>query len=219
MNRQLLKATAFLAVPMMWATLALPPGWAEPFGNDNTPGIQDDFGFEATPPGDADMLAEGFRPGGPREGLGGGRFRQGGGFRQGNGGPNEAMGRMGISPEQLQRIQAIQQQGKNESNSLMQQLKSKRQALMQYMQSPNATEAQARALSNDMQRIQGQLSDLRIRTYFRMRNEMTPEQFQMFLKTRQSHGGGGMGGRRPGMGPGGGEGGFGGRRNHPGASE
>lgn len=168
MNRFLMKAMAFLAVPVILAA-GVPTVSAEPF-------------FE-----DGPAMAQ--RPGGEQgpRGWGGGDRAQ-------------AIQQLGITPEQLQRIKAIQEQGRAESQGLMQQMKTKRQALMQYLQSPDANEARARAMSDELNDLQRRASDLRLRTWFQIRSELSPEQIQKFTQMRQQRmqqgGGGRMGPRR-----------------------
>jgi Spy/CpxP family protein refolding chaperone len=113
------------------------------------------------------------------------------------------MQQLGLSQEQSQKLKALMQQGRTQSQALHQQLRTKRQALMQYLQSPDATESNARALNGEINDIQRQLSELRLKTWFGMRAQMTPEQLQK-LDRMKGQLGGGRGG------PGGGERRFGG---------
>jgi len=130
------------------------------------------------------------------------------------------MQQMGLTSEQAEKMKALREQGKAQSQALQQQLKTKRQAMMQYMQSPDATEAQARRMHNELNDLQRQMGEQRIKSWFQMRTFLTPEQMQKMQQMRQQrmqHGGGmrgksggkqgGPGGRRgSGMqGPGGGQ--------------
>jgi Spy/CpxP family protein refolding chaperone len=67
---------------------------------------------------------------------------------------------------------------------------------MQYLQSPNANESQARALNAEINDLQRQLSELRLKTWFGMRAQMTPEQIQKLNQMKgQFRGGQGNGDR------------------------
>lgn len=99
---------------------------------------------------------------------------------------------LGLSPDQAQKIQAIKQQGREQSKVLDQQLHTKRQALMQYLQSPTANESQARAMNAEINTLQKQLSELRLKSWFSMRAIMTPEQLQKMKQLKPP------GGRHPG---------------------
>jgi Spy/CpxP family protein refolding chaperone len=192
MNRQLLKAMTFLAVPMCLIAVS-PAGFTDPFPTGSGPsGFTDHFesGSENMTPDDWTVLSQ----------------NASGGF-QGRPGEHrqQAIKQMGLTPDQLQRVKDIQDQAKIQSQAIQAQLKAKRQALMSYMQSPDANEAQARVLLNDLHNLQKQVSELRLKTYFQMRAHLTPEQMQRFHQMHRHHGqmdGGNSGGRRF-QGPGG----------------
>lgn len=182
MNQQSpLKALAFLAVPTALLLMSAPV-WAEPF------------------------QGEGERP--PQHGahsMGKGHPQQVGGPRQQGQRParrSQMMEQLGLSAEQKQKVKALMEQGKGQSKSLNEQLKTKRQAMMQYLQSPNASEAKAKSMNNEINDIQRQLSELRLKTWFDMRSILTPEQLQ---KLNQMKGKlpGGMGGGSGSFGEGG----------------
>jgi Spy/CpxP family protein refolding chaperone len=88
------------------------------------------------------------------------------------------MRQLGISPEQMQQIKAIRDQGKAESEPLHQQLRTKQQAFSQYMQTPDANEAQARRLFGELNDAQRKMGEQRIKTWFQMRQHLTPDQLQ-----------------------------------------
>lgn len=199
-NRNPMQALAFLAIPAALLLLSV-PAQADPFqGGDNG------------------------RSFGPSTQQGNGHFRSGnmdqaGGQMQGQDRQGQMMQQLGLSQQQSQKIKALMQQGRTQSQALHQQLKTKRQALMQYLQSPDANESKARSLNAEINDIQRQLSELRLKTWFGMRAQMTPEQIQKMNQMKGKFGGG-MG--EPGSGrrfggqngqPGGygSQGGFGGR--------
>jgi len=89
-----------------------------------------------------------------------------------------------LSPKQTEAIQAIGQEGRQKSEGLKTQLRTKRHALMQYLHTNNATLAPALALNNEVNQIQRQIGELRLKTFFAMRSQLTPEQLQQFQKLK-----------------------------------
>ncbi len=85
---------------------------------------------------------------------------------------------LGLSPEQAQKVKAIMAHGKSQSEVLRRQLKTKREAMMRYVQSPSANEAGARSLNAEINELQRQLGEIRLKTWFSMRAELTPEQLE-----------------------------------------
>ena len=85
---------------------------------------------------------------------------------------------LGLNPEQAQKVNATMQQGRAQSAALRQQLKAKREAMMRYVQSPSATEAGARNLNAEMNELQRQLGEIRLKTWFSMRSQLTPAQLE-----------------------------------------
>lgn len=96
---------------------------------------------------------------------------------------------LGLSPEQSRKVDAIMAQGREQSRVLRQQLQAKRHTMMQYLQSSSANEAQARTLNSDMNDLQRQLGEVRLKTWFAMRSQLTPEQLDKLkaLKARQGN--------------------------------
>jgi Spy/CpxP family protein refolding chaperone len=85
---------------------------------------------------------------------------------------------LGLNPEQAKKVNATMQQGRGQSAALRQQLKAKREAMMRYVQSPGATEAGARNLNAEMNELQRQLGEIRLKTWFSMRSQLTPAQLE-----------------------------------------
>lgn len=83
---------------------------------------------------------------------------------------------LGLSPEQSRKVKAIMSQGRAQSKALRDQLAAKQQQMMLQLQSGNANEAQARALNSEINDLQRQISEVRLKTWFSMRAELTPEQ-------------------------------------------
>jgi Spy/CpxP family protein refolding chaperone len=89
-----------------------------------------------------------------------------------------------LSPKQTEAIQAIGQEGRQKSEGLKNQLRTKRHALMQYLHTNNAALSPALALNNEVNQIQQQIGELRLKTFFAMRSQLTPEQLQQFQKLK-----------------------------------
>lgn len=94
---------------------------------------------------------------------------------------------LGLSPEQSRKVEAIMAQGREQSRILRQQLKVKRQAMMQYLQSSSASEPQARTLNADINDLQRQLGEVRLKTWFAMRSQLTPEQLEKLKALKARH--------------------------------
>jgi Spy/CpxP family protein refolding chaperone len=94
---------------------------------------------------------------------------------------------LGLSPEQGQKVKSTMEQGRAQSQSLREQLRTKRKAMMQYLQSPNATEAGARNLNNEINDLQRRLSEIRLKTWFSMRSQLNPEQLQKLQAIKAKH--------------------------------
>jgi Spy/CpxP family protein refolding chaperone len=95
---------------------------------------------------------------------------------------------LGLSPEQAKKVNAIMEEGHRQSRALKVQLRAKRQALMQYLPTPNATQSQALALNAELNALQRQISELRLKTFFAMRAQLTPEQLQKLSQLKQREG-------------------------------
>lgn len=92
---------------------------------------------------------------------------------------HEQMARqLGLTPEQQKKFQTLRQQGRSQSQAQRQQLRSKRQALMQYLRTPQAMEARALQMQAEVNDLQKQMSEQRIKAWFQMRETLTPEQLQ-----------------------------------------
>lgn len=94
---------------------------------------------------------------------------------------------LGLSPEQGQKVKSTMEQGRAQSQPLREQLKTKRKAMMQYLQTPNATEAGARALNSDINDLQRRLSEIRLKTWFSIRSQLNPEQLQKLQALKARH--------------------------------
>lgn len=98
--------------------------------------------------------------------------------------------KLGLSPEQSKRVDALLQRGREESQALRQQLHERRQTLMRYLKRPEATEAGARAQSAEIQSLQKRLSEMRLKTWFAIRSLLTPEQIRKLGRSDNQAGSG-----------------------------
>lgn len=94
--------------------------------------------------------------------------------------------KLDLSPEQSQKVNLIMQRGKQQGQALHQTIRKKRQDLMRYLHAPDSTESQAMAMNSEINAMQRQMSELRLKTWFAMRAIMTPEQRQKLQKLRAS---------------------------------
>ncbi len=86
------------------------------------------------------------------------------------------LSRLGLSEEQSTKVKAIMEQGRMESQVLYQQLKEKRDALMSYLKTDDAIESKALTMNEDIQTLRGRLGEMRLKTWFAIREHLTPEQ-------------------------------------------
>lgn len=154
--------------------------------------------------GAAQHLSEGNAPNGrafsPNGFKGGGM----GGQRHGGGpgGPGEAHGPKGhgdngspvgllrqlnLSEEQKTKVQEIIKQGQADSKALRDKNKGRYREMMDYMASPVATESKAMDLQRQIQQEQAQLSEMRIKSWFKIRQVLTKEQLEQINSRFQEH--------------------------------
>lgn len=87
---------------------------------------------------------------------------------------------LNLTAEQRQKIQAIKQASREEAKQHHQKMRSERQAFEDYIFSPNANQQTAEAKVDGFSRDMSEMGKLRVRTLFKMKAVMTPEQFQKF---------------------------------------
>ncbi len=98
------------------------------------------------------------------------------------GGHEKMFEQLGLTDAQKEQMKALREGNKEAGKALHQELRAKRKALMKYMSSPDATKEQALSLSREVDKIQGQLSEKRINSWFEMRSILTPEQREKFAQ-------------------------------------
>jgi len=122
---------------------------------------------------------------------------------------------LGVTPEQSTKLKAVREKNQAQVKALREQSMTKRKALSQYMSSPNADANKAMAMQKELAGINQKLEEQRLKGWFEMRQNLTPEQVAKLQEMRQQHankrgqmgnkmGGGKMGGKRPQGGPSGG---------------
>lgn len=92
---------------------------------------------------------------------------------------------LNLSAEQLTAIAAIQEEGRTEASRLKAELRAKRHAMMAYVSSTSADQAKAMEHLQDVEAIRTQLSALRLQTWFKIRDVLTPEQLQRMQILRE----------------------------------
>jgi Spy/CpxP family protein refolding chaperone len=83
---------------------------------------------------------------------------------------------LNLSKEQAQKVKSIMAEGHKQGQPLKAQVRTKKHALMQYIQSPDASLPQALNQNSEINNLQRQLGELRLKTFFSMRAQLTPEQ-------------------------------------------
>jgi len=97
------------------------------------------------------------------------------------------MDELGLTPDQASKIKTIREQNHSQAKSIHDQLQGKRKNLMEYMSSDNADPNKAKSMQQDIDQLQGQLSDLRMNTWFEMKKNLTPEQLTKMQTLRDQH--------------------------------
>lgn len=88
------------------------------------------------------------------------------------------LSQLNLSKEQSKKVDSMMQEAHKQSQALKEQLHTKRHALMQYLQSPEANQDKALGMNNEINTLQRQLGELRLKTFFAIRGQLTPEQLQ-----------------------------------------
>jgi Spy/CpxP family protein refolding chaperone len=94
------------------------------------------------------------------------------------------MQELNLTQEQMQRLDALQQQSKKQMEQPRQALRQARQDLANLMAS-NADENAIRAKHNQLQQLQQQMANVRFQNMLEMRKVLTPEQRQRFAQLMQ----------------------------------
>lgn len=94
---------------------------------------------------------------------------------------------IGINCQQKQQIDCIIQASKEKEDTLRKCKHEKKQALWQYMMTSQATKEQALCMENEISELHKQLHELRINTFFDIKNILTPCQQQKMHEYHQKH--------------------------------
>jgi Spy/CpxP family protein refolding chaperone len=97
----------------------------------------------------------------------------------------QTLSQAGIAPEKAQKIRAIREQNQKAIEPLKTKAKTQRQALMDYMANPNANAQQAQTMSEQLHQTMIQMDNLKLQSWFDMRQHLTPEQMQKLVNARQ----------------------------------
>lgn len=92
--------------------------------------------------------------------------------------PGGLLQSLDLSAAQQQRIQAIRQQTRAQGQILRRQIREKQHGLMTYVKSADSKEAQAQRMFNEVNVLQRQLGELRMKAWFQIRETLTPVQIQ-----------------------------------------
>lgn len=91
------------------------------------------------------------------------------------GGMQRVLQQLDLTPEQLQQIEVIQEQSKNQSQALRQQMQTQRDEMRSLLAS-DATPEQLQQQHQQAQNLHQQLGDNRFETLLQVREVLTPEQ-------------------------------------------
>jgi Spy/CpxP family protein refolding chaperone len=92
---------------------------------------------------------------------------------------------LNLSAEQMTAIATIQEEGRTEASRLKAELRAKRHTMMAYVSSASADQGKAMEHLQGVEAIRTQLSALRLRTWFQIRDVLTPEQLQRLQTLRE----------------------------------
>ncbi len=85
---------------------------------------------------------------------------------------------LGLTQEQQGKLKALKEGKKANFKSKMQASHEKRKALHDYMASDDATESGAMAKQRELNALQAEIGEMKVRSFFEMRSILTPEQRQ-----------------------------------------
>ena len=97
----------------------------------------------------------------------------------------ETISQAGVPTEKAQKIRAIREQNRQATEPLKAKAKTQRQALMNYMANPDANAQQAQAMSEQLHQTMIQMDNLKMKSWFDMRQHLTPDQMQKLVNARQ----------------------------------
>jgi len=97
-----------------------------------------------------------------------------------------ALQQLNLNKDQQQKVEKIIAEGHRQGLVLKGQLRAKRRALMQYLQTPDANQTQALSMNVEINALQRQLGELRLKTFFSMRAQLSPEQIQKLQHLQKS---------------------------------
>lgn len=94
---------------------------------------------------------------------------------------------LNITDEQAAKLKAVREKNQGQVRALRQESMTKRKALSQYMASPDADPAKAMTLQKDLAATNQRLEEQRLKGWFEMRKNLTPEQLTKLQSLRQQH--------------------------------
>ena len=91
--------------------------------------------------------------------------------------------KLNLSPQQEAQIRKLQQANRERSRDLRRNLSQKRRELKQELDKQNSDPEKIKALTSDLKVIDGQLIDEQVDRVLRMKEMLSPEQYQTFCDT------------------------------------
>ena len=95
---------------------------------------------------------------------------------------------LGLTPTQKQKLTALESASRTQADQLIGQIQKLRHALSESYEDYNLDMAAVRRTNQDLNRVQGQLLDLRLSEQVQLRRILTPEQFAKLRAAIRSHG-------------------------------
>lgn len=93
---------------------------------------------------------------------------------------------LNLTPEQKEKLKAHREANRQRAETLRQAMRAKREAMRLELEKPDFKADRARALHEDLKKLQAQAADARFNGILEVRQILTPEQFQKFHQlTRQ----------------------------------
>jgi len=93
---------------------------------------------------------------------------------------------LGLSDEQKKAMHDIREENRVKAKAIHDRLQSLRQELRTLMTAPDADKSQAVSLQKEIAGLQNQMEELRLKTWFAMKEKMTPEQLNKLKRIRQA---------------------------------
>ncbi|HLF18718.1 MAG TPA: Spy/CpxP family protein refolding chaperone [Candidatus Omnitrophota bacterium] len=100
---------------------------------------------------------------------------------------NKMYDELGLTPEQRTALKQHKETHRGEMKALREQIQAKREELKNEIQKADFDEGKVRAISNEVNTLQGKMAEHRLNGMFEVRKILTPEQFTKFQELKEDH--------------------------------